>query len=95
MIVLKAARLGGLSQCAELAALAARAGLAPCVTDSIESAVGMSAAVHLAAALPKPTLALGLGGARYISARALAPFPGFSPSLRAAGAGFAVCARSR
>ncbi len=95
VIVLKAARLGGLSRCAELAALAARAGLAPCVTDSIESALGMSAAVHLAAALPNPTLAVGLGGARYISARALAPFPGFSPSLRAAGAGFAVCARSR
>jgi o-succinylbenzoate synthase len=90
VIVLKAARLGGLGRCAALASLGARAGLAPCVTDSLESAVGMAAAVHLAAALPYPALAAGLGGARCIAPSALTPFPYASAALKAIGHGFAV-----
>jgi o-succinylbenzoate synthase len=97
IIVLKATRLGGLSRCVELAALAAGAGLKPCVTDSIEGPLGMTAAVHLAAALPAPSLAVGLGGARYAAASdsqavelGHAPFPSSSSALQATGPGFFV-----
>lgn len=61
-VVVKAARLGGLTAALVLARAAHAAGLGVTVTDSIESAVGRAAALHLAAALPVPRAALGLGG---------------------------------
>ena len=67
-VVLKAARLGGPTRCVEIARLAATAGIKVVVTDSIESAVGMSAAVHLAAALSRRGTAVGAGGARFFPA---------------------------
>ena len=66
-MVLKAARIGGPSRCCDIAALAVEAGVKVVVTDSLESAVGMSLAVHLAAALSPAGTAVGLGGARFLS----------------------------
>ncbi len=65
-IVLKAARVGGASRCVELARTAALSGLTPVVTDSLESAIGMSLAVHLAQAV-STGIAAGLAGARFLS----------------------------
>ena len=67
VLVLKAARVGGPSKCMNIAKTARAAGVAKIVvTDSIETSVGMSAAVHLAAALAPAGTALGLGGARLL-----------------------------
>ena len=66
VIVLKAARLGGPSRCLEIARAARAAGVAKIVvTDSIESSVGMSAAIHLATAVAAARPAAGLGGASF------------------------------
>jgi len=65
-IVLKAARLGGPSRCVELARIIAAAGPKLVVTDSLESAIGMSLAVHLASAV-SGALAVGLAGARFVA----------------------------
>ncbi len=66
VIVLKAARVGGLSRCVEIARAARARGVAQIVvSDAIESPVGMSAAVHLAAALASAGSAVGLGGASF------------------------------
>ena len=67
-LVLKAARLGGPTRCVEIARLAATAGIKVVVTDSIESMVGMSTAVHLASALSRRGTAVGAGGARFFPA---------------------------
>ena len=67
-LVLKAARLGGPTRCVEIARLAGTAGIKVVVTDSIESAVGMSTAVHLASALSRRGTAVGTGGARFFPA---------------------------
>ena len=67
-LVLKAARLGGPTRCVEIARLARTAGIKVVVTDSIESAVGMSTAVHLASALSRRETAVGAGGARFFPA---------------------------
>ena len=85
VVVLKAARLGGPSRVLELAQAAQAQALRVVVTDSIETAVGMSMAVHTAAALPAPPLALGLGGGWFLDAL---PFP--APLLQAAGPGLDV-----
>ena len=63
-VVLKAARVGGPTRMLALARAAAAAGLPVVVTDSIESTIGMSVAVHVAASLPAPRFAVGLGGAQ-------------------------------
>jgi o-succinylbenzoate synthase len=65
-IVFKAARVGGASRCVELARTASVSGLTPVITDSLESAIGMSLAVHLAAAV-SAGVAAGLAGARFLS----------------------------
>jgi o-succinylbenzoate synthase len=85
VIVLKAARLGGPSRVLELAQAARVEALRVVVTDSIETTVGMSAAVHTAAALPAPPLTLGLGGSWFLDVPA---FP--VPLLQAAGPGLDV-----
>ena len=66
-VILKAARLGGPTRCVEIAAMARSAGIKVVVTDSIESAVGMSAAIHLASALSPRGTAAGAGGARFFA----------------------------
>ena len=65
-LVLKAARLGGPTRCVEIARLAGTVGIKVVVTDLIESAVGMSTAVHLASALSRGETAVG-AGARHFS----------------------------
>jgi o-succinylbenzoate synthase len=85
VVVLKAARLGGPTRVLELARAAQAKALRVVVTDSIETAIGMGAAVHAGAALPAPRLALGLGGGWLLDAH---PFP--APSFRAVGPGLDV-----
>lgn len=65
-IVLKAARLGGPSRAVELARIIAAATLKLVVTDSLESAIGMSLAVHLASAV-SGAAAAGLAGTRFFA----------------------------
>ncbi|MBI3767970.1 MAG: o-succinylbenzoate synthase [Deltaproteobacteria bacterium] len=90
-LIVKAGRVGGPTRALALARVAAQRGLGVIVTDSIESAVGMGAALHIAAALATPVLAVGLGGARHLTdvEHALT-----APLLRAAGPGLAVAAVS-
>jgi o-succinylbenzoate synthase len=62
-IVIKLARVGGPRAAVALAQHARSLGIRVALTDSIETAVGRAAAVHVAAALPGPHQAIGLGGA--------------------------------
>ncbi len=65
VVVLKLARVGGPCRALRLAKEAVAGGLRVVCTDSLESAVGRSAAVHTAAAMPGPALPVGLGGALF------------------------------
>jgi len=90
-VILKAARVGGPTRLVALAQRARAAGLPVIVTDSIESAIGMSIAVHVAAALPGPGSAVGLGGAQLLApAAGAASHPLGVPWLRPAGPGLVV-----
>jgi o-succinylbenzoate synthase len=60
VLVLKPAVLGGLRVSQRVAARARRAGWGVVVTSALDSAVGLAAALQLAAALPGPHLAAGL-----------------------------------
>jgi o-succinylbenzoate synthase len=60
VLVLKPAVLGGLRASQRIAARARRAGWGVVVTSALDSAVGLAAALQLAAALPGPHLAAGL-----------------------------------
>lgn len=66
-IVLKLVRVGGPRAAVALARHARSLGLRVALTDSIETAVGRAAAVHVAAALPAPHQAIGLGGAMLLA----------------------------
>lgn len=94
-VVLKTARVGGPTRLFEIATLAQSAGIKVVVTDSIETSVGMSIAVHLAAALSPPRSAAGLGGARVLSSISAPGFPfRIAPSLAARGPGLTVSANN-
>jgi L-alanine-DL-glutamate epimerase-like enolase superfamily enzyme len=60
VLVLKPAVLGGLRASQRIAARARAAGWGVVVTSALDSAVGLAAALQLAAALPGPHLAAGL-----------------------------------
>ena len=60
VLVLKPAMLGGLRASQRIAARARAAGWGVVVTSALDSAVGLAAALQLAAALPGPHLAAGL-----------------------------------
>lgn len=94
-LVLKAARLGGPTRCVEIARLARAAEIEVVVTDSIESAVGMSTAVHLASALSRRGTAVGAGGARFFADASICgvEFPSASQILPD-GPGLNVSART-
>ncbi len=64
--VLKPARLGGIAQTQRVAALAAAAGIDVVLTSVVDSAIGLTACAHLAAAL-SPKLAHGLGTAAWLA----------------------------
>lgn len=89
VLVLKAARVGGLTPAIRMASIASEAGMKIVVTDSIESPLGMSAAVHLACAIAAPGAAIGLGGARVLAELDDAALVS-SPYLRAAEPGLAI-----
>ncbi len=76
VLVIKPAALGGLRRAQALAAEAARAGMDFYVTSMLDSAYGVAAATHLAAALPGAALAHGLATAALFSFDlAKAPLP--------------------
>jgi o-succinylbenzoate synthase len=60
VLVLKPALVGGLRRAQALARRARAAGLVVVVTSFLDSALGIAAALHLAAALPEPMPACGL-----------------------------------
>ena len=60
LLILKPAVLGGLRASQRIAARARRVGWGVVVTSSLDSALGLAAALQLAAALPGPHLAAGL-----------------------------------
>lgn len=60
LFVLKPAALGGLRAAWSIAQRAQRASTHVCVTSFIDSAIGRTSALHLAASLPEPALAAGL-----------------------------------
>jgi len=74
LVVLKPGALGGLRPAASLARAATEAGLDFFVTSLLDSALGVVAATHLAAALPSAGLAHGLGTSS-LFAMDLAPQP--------------------
>ena len=74
LLVLKPGALGGLRPAASLAQAATEAGLGFFVTSLLDSALGVIAATHLAAALPSAGLAHGLGTSS-LFAMDLAPQP--------------------
>lgn len=68
-LVVKPARLGGLVATLELAARARKAGMEVVLTSVVDSAVGVTATAHLAAALPSSAgLAHGLGTSEWLAA---------------------------
>jgi o-succinylbenzoate synthase len=76
VLVLKPAALGGLRASQRIAARARAAGWGVVVTSALDSAVGLAAALQLAAALPGPHLAAGLAtGALLDRDLAKAPTP--------------------
>ncbi|MCH8891716.1 MAG: o-succinylbenzoate synthase [Myxococcales bacterium] len=76
VVVLKPAALGGLRASQRIAARARAAGWGVVVTSALDSAVGLAAALQLAAALPGPHLAAGLAtGALLDQDLAKAPSP--------------------
>ncbi len=76
VVILKPAVLGGLRASQRIAARARAAGWGVVVTSALDSAVGLAAALQLAAALPGPHLAAGLAtGALLDQDLATAPTP--------------------
>jgi len=63
VLVLKPAALGGLRASQRIAARARAVGWGVVVTSALDSAIGLAAALHLAAALPGPHFAAGLATA--------------------------------
>lgn len=86
VIVLKLARVGGPCRALHLAASAAARGVRVVCTDSIETAIGRSATVHAAAAMPGRALPVGLGGA-LLAADVTADAPQPAPIVQVAGPG--------
>ncbi len=60
IFVIKPARVGGFAPAREIAALAGSAGLAVVITSTIDTSIGVCAALHLAASLEVSPLACGL-----------------------------------
>ena len=63
VLILKPMLAGGPAATQRLAALAAAAGVSAIVTSTLETGIGLAAAVHAAAALPPPLRACGLATA--------------------------------
>ena len=74
VLILKPPRLGGPDLTVEVVDTAAAAGLRSVVTASLETAIGLTVALHCGALLPDPIPPCGIGTARFL-ARDLAPPP--------------------
>jgi o-succinylbenzoate synthase len=74
-LILKPQRLGGPDKLLAIARMAAERGIASTVTNSLESAVGLATALHIAACLPQPAPDCGLGTARYFARDVADPPP--------------------
>lgn len=72
--VLKPARLGGIAATQAVAAKAQAAGIEVVLTSVVDSALGVAAAAHLAAAL-SPDLAHGLGTSAWLARDVATPLP--------------------
>jgi o-succinylbenzoate synthase len=72
VLVVKPILAGGLRRAREVIALAQAAGLQALVTSTIDSGIGVAAALHLAATLPAPALACGLATGPLLAADLLA-----------------------
>lgn len=72
--VLKPARLGGIAATQAVAAKARAAGIEVVLTSVVDSAIGVTAAAHLAAAL-SPALAHGLGTSDWLAQDVATPLP--------------------
>ncbi|MBU0751342.1 MAG: o-succinylbenzoate synthase [Gammaproteobacteria bacterium] len=70
--VLKPARLGGIAATRAIAAKAQAAGIEVVLTSVVDSAIGVTAAAHLAAAI-SPALAHGLGTSAWLAADVATP----------------------
>lgn len=75
VLILKAQRIGGPDRTVEIIERAAGAGLSCTVTASLETAVGLNLALHVAALLPTPLPPCGLGTARFFASDVAAPPP--------------------
>ena len=73
VLVLKPQRLGGLRPCLEIVHAAEDAGLSCVITTSIESGIGVAAALHLAASLPGHGLAHGLATSDFLASDLITP----------------------
>lgn len=74
VLILKPPRLGGPDRIVEVIDAAAAAGLRSVVTASLETAIGLTVALHCGAVLPNPVPPCGIGTARFL-ARDLADPP--------------------
>lgn len=89
--VLKPAALGGLAAATRIAALAASADVGVLVTSFLDSALGVSAALHLAASLPGDAPACGLATGELLAADlASGPEPADGALAVPAGPGLGV-----
>ena len=82
VFVLKPGALGGLTIAAGIAELAVRRGKRAVVTSFLDTAVGLTAAVHLAAALPGKANASGLATSYLLAQNVAEPPPIASGSIR-------------
>jgi o-succinylbenzoate synthase len=73
LVVLKPAALGGIARTSRLAERARDAGVGVVVTSLLDGAVGLHAALHLAAVLPDPLRACGLATGELLAGDPLAP----------------------
>jgi o-succinylbenzoate synthase len=67
VLILKAQRLGGPDKAAEVVERAAAAGVDVTITASLETAVGLTMNLHVAALAPQPIAPAGLGTARFFA----------------------------
>jgi len=95
VLILKPTVTGGLRLSQQIAFLAKEAGMATVVTTTIDTGIGCSAALHLAASLPSPLPACGLATASLLEhdllAKPLAIARGVMAVPQGPGLGVVVC----
>lgn len=67
VLVVKPARVGGLAAAREIARIARQAGIAAVITSTIDTSIGVAAALHAAASLEDPPPACGLATAALLA----------------------------